>query len=182
MRLNKAAISRQRCNSIVCTLNDLMNSLMEEESSGTNWVGGTHNYKENFGLYFKPSERILNSNERVSIIKTVSDKIIPNCSTYLEATKLAGEIFKTKTEIICCSIVSFCCYNSSSEAELLEYIHAVISKYKMNMLYADLFLYTVRTGAYIRKRYLTDPTMPMLVGSDENGSTLVEHMFRRGVL
>lgn len=179
--INKAAISRQRYNSIVSTLSDLRDSLTKCDSTKTSWVGGATDYRENFGLYFKPSEKMLSIDERVSIIKTVSDKIIPHCSSYSDATRLASEIFKTKTKIICCSVISFCCYNSHSEAELLEYIHTVTSKYKMNMLYADLFLYTVRTGAYIRKRHLTEPTVPVLVGSDENGSTLVEHMFKREV-
>ena len=81
----------------------------------------------------------------------------------------------------CLSVLMYCYFSSTSISQLLAYIHAVSAKYRTEKMYADLFLYSVRTGSYVRRRLLAPPILPVIKGSDENGFTLIKHCFKREV-
>lgn len=179
--LNKACIMRVKYQSIIDTLSDFKSMLVETEHKSTQWCGGTKDYTEPFGIYFKPSCKTISKTGRYDIIDFIQGEVLKEYKTYNEAVSYVSSIYDNLIARACAIAICFCCYNSDSMPLLLEYIQALSAKYKKELLFTELFLYTVRTGAYIRKRYLVSPMNPMLGGSDERDITIVEQNFKSEV-
>lgn len=179
--INKACIMRVKYQSIVETLRDFKGLIMGTEQSKTQWVGGDKDYSETFGVYFKPSCKTISQSGRYDIIRFVQDEVLTKCKSHKEAIAYVNEVYKNQIAIACAISVCFCCYNSDSLSLLIEYVQAMSDKYKQDLLSIELFLYTIRTGAYIRGRHLVSPMKPILEGSDEQDITVVEQNFKREV-
>lgn len=180
--LNKMCIMREKYQAIVNTLSDFKKSLQGAESASTVWTGGSKDYKENYGVYFKPDCFKMTKQKREEVIYSIHEDILNVARTYDEALQLVKEKYPESITRGCASVLCFVCYNSDSESNLLEYIYAVLQKYKADLLNIDLALYTVRTGAYIRNRHLVPIMHPVLEGSDERYVTIVEQKFKRSLI
>ena len=176
--INKACVSHEKYKAAIDTLNDLRQAIAEDIAT-YHWVGGNNSYNSSYGIYLQCSEKKLSSKVRANLITKVQEEYLP-IEDYNTAV---NTIMNSSMNLLAkaAAISLYACYdNSSDEATLLQNIATLIESFKRRLTFADLFLYSVRTGAYIRKRYLVNPIKPILVGSEEECTTIVQQQFKRG--
>lgn len=176
--INKACLCHEKYKAAIDTLHDLKKVIADDVITYT-WVGGKTDYRGEYGVYFTSSEKKLSRDTRAALIEKVKSEYLSQDTCYdafhlIEQSSMS--IVAKSAAIALCS----CLYNSSDEVSLLQNIETLLSVFKRDLTYTDLFLYSVRTGAYIRKRYLANPVNPILEGSDEDCYTVVQQSFKRG--
>jgi hypothetical protein len=154
-----------------CIIDELTNCGNDEDKK-FEWTGGSNSYKQNTDVNIVPSEKEFSKEKAYSIASKALRlaKDYPNGDQVgLESCKVG---YKSAFDQLACTVIYNVLTQGMSNCQLTSYLLEFIAFLKMQIFYADFYLYRCRISSFLSDKLFTEGSY--LYGSDESGFAIIE--------
>ena len=181
--INKASIIVAKSNNLCSFLDSyrelICTKVLGKENLPVAWAGGNHSYSSPYGVYYRADIKDLTKSCKNELLDLTLNKVVPKffsqkdfkgAVTFINGLNLP---YLSRIAVICLANIIF---QSSGLEDSILTVNNVIRDYKLQGIFANLYLYKVRSLAYTKQRYYAEAFTP-IIGSDEPFVTLAQEEF-----
>lgn len=186
--INKAVCTSMRQRAAVDILSDYLASCWDflypdKKSESLEWGGGNNSYVSQYGVSFKSSMKRLSKAEKELVINTVLSDLSLRCSSLQEMkVALRDYAWSPLMKFVAQNLFIGVNISSGDTSDLVRRVQTVKDHAISELFFSDLFLYRIRTKAYVMHINIVDPMKPIIGGGNEMEVTYVQEGFFYGVL